>query len=51
MESKPRYFTAGMADFENIRNDGRIYVDKTGLVYQLVHESKYVFLSRPRRFG
>lgn len=51
MESKPRYFTAGMADFENIRNDGRIYVDKTDLVYQLVHESKYVFLSRPRRFG
>ena len=51
MESKPRYFTAGMADFESIRNDGRIYVDKTDLVYQLAQESKYVFLSRPRRFG
>ena len=51
MESKPRYFTAGMADFESIRNEERIYVDKTDLVYRLVHESKYVFLSRPRRFG
>lgn len=51
MESRPRYFTAGMADFESIRNDGRIYIDKTDLVYQLAHESKYVFLSRPRRFG
>ena len=51
MESKPRYFTAGMADFESIRNEERIYVDKTDQVYRLVHESKYVFLSRPRRFG
>ena len=51
MESRPRYFTAGMADFESIRNEERIYVDKTDLVYRLVHESKYVFLSRPRRFG
>ena len=51
MESKPRYFTAGMADFENIRNRNCIYVDKTDLVYKLVNESQYVFLSRPRRFG
>jgi hypothetical protein len=28
-----------------------VYVDKTELVYRLTHTSKYVFLSRPRRFG
>mgnify|MGYP003336774388 CR=1 FL=1 len=41
----------GTADFEKIRMDGAIYVDKTDLVYDLTHESQYVFLSRPRRFG
>ena len=46
-----RRYTAGTADFESIRNDGRIYVDKTDLIYQLTVESKFVFLSRPRRFG
>ena len=29
-----------------------MYVDKTDLVYELAHgDSRYVFLSRPRRFG
>jgi hypothetical protein len=28
-----------------------VYVDKTDLVYKLAHNSKFVFLSRPRRFG
>ena len=42
---------AGIADFESVRQDGRIYVDKTDLIYKLTKESKFVFLSRPRRFG
>ena len=46
-----RLYTAGIADFESVRQDGRIYVDKTDLIYRLTHESKFVFLSRPRRFG
>ena len=46
-----RLYTAGIDDFERIREDGRIYVDKTDLVYRLAHESQFVFLSRPRRFG
>lgn len=46
-----RLYTAGIADFESIRQDGRIYVDKTDLIYRLSHESRFVFLSRPRRFG
>jgi hypothetical protein len=28
-----------------------VYVDKTELIYRLTHTSKFVFLSRPRRFG
>ena len=30
---------------------GYVYVDKTDLVWQLAHYAKYIFLSRPRRFG
>lgn len=45
-------YPIGIQDFENIRRDGYVYVDKTGLIYKLSHGSgKYIFLSRPRRFG
>ena len=39
--------------FQLIREQGKIYVDKTGYIYDLVNVRKYqfVFLSRPRRFG
>lgn len=41
----------GIQTFEEIRTEGYLYVDKTELVYKMTHEYKYVFLSRPRRFG
>jgi hypothetical protein len=41
----------GLQNFERLRNDGYLYVDKTALVYELVKTGKYYFLSRPRRFG
>jgi hypothetical protein len=41
----------GVQDFESLRRDGYLYVDKTDLVYQLVTTGRYYFLSRPRRFG
>jgi hypothetical protein len=34
-----------------MRRLNAVYVDKTELIYKLVHTSKYAFLSRPRRFG
>ncbi|MDE6770829.1 MAG: ATP-binding protein, partial [Muribaculaceae bacterium] len=34
-----------------IITENYLYVDKTKLVYELTHGAKYVFLSRPRRFG
>ena len=37
--------------FQEIREQGKVYVDKTDLMYDLVSKYKYVFLARPRRFG
>ncbi|MDO4511609.1 MAG: AAA family ATPase [Bacteroidales bacterium] len=37
--------------FQHIREEGKVYVDKTGLMYDLVNRYNYVFLARPRRFG
>ncbi|MBR1705176.1 MAG: AAA family ATPase, partial [Bacteroidales bacterium] len=44
-------YPIGIQDFESIRNDGYVYVDKTGLIYKMASTGKYYFLSRPRRFG
>ena len=44
-------YPVGIQTFEKIRKSGYLYVDKTALIYQLVNENSYVFLSRPRRFG
>lgn len=41
----------GIQSFESLRKDDYLYVDKTQLVFNLVHDGKYFFLSRPRRFG
>jgi hypothetical protein len=41
-----------MQIFSEIREGNFVYVDKTELIYQLTHgDYKFVFLSRPRRFG
>ncbi|MBQ9640041.1 MAG: ATP-binding protein [Bacteroidaceae bacterium] len=44
-------YPIGIQNFEKIRRDGYAYVDKTNLMYKLVQEGNYYFLSRPRRFG
>lgn len=41
----------GIQSFEDLRNKDFKYVDKTAIVFKLVSEGKYYFLSRPRRFG
>jgi hypothetical protein len=51
MEVNEIKYPVGLQDFENIRKDNFLYVDKTDLIYKLVSNSKYVFLNRPRRFG
>ncbi|EJW97920.1 hypothetical protein EVA_13954 [gut metagenome] len=44
-------YPIGIQTFEQIINEGFVYVDKTDLVYSLATEGKTYFLSRPRRFG
>ena len=44
-------YPIGIQDFEKIRKDGYVYVDKTDLVFSLAKTGSYYFLSRPRRFG
>ena len=42
----------GVQDFEKLRNEGSVYVDKTEWIYKLVQPYLGLyFLSRPRRFG
>ncbi len=44
-------YPIGIQNFEKIRREGYVYVDKTALIHRLVNEGSYYFLSRPRRFG
>ena len=44
-------YPIGIQNFEEIRDRGCVYVDKTSQIYNLVTTGKYYFLSRPRRFG
>lgn len=46
-----RKYPIGIQTFSVIIRGGYLYVDKTDLVWQLAHYAKYIFLSRPRRFG
>ena len=44
-------FAIGIQNFEDLRNNNNVYVDKTELIYRLANTNKVYFLSRPRRFG
>lgn len=44
-------YPIGVQNFEGLRNDNYVYIDKTRYIYELVNSGKYYFLSRPRRFG
>lgn len=46
-----RFLPIGIQDFEKLRGNGCIYVDKTAFIYQLAKVQSPYFLSRPRRFG
>lgn len=51
MEKTFRRYPIGIQDFEQLRNNDCVYIDKTALIYQLVSTDTVYFLSRPRRFG
>lgn len=44
-------YPIGIQDFEGLRKDNYLYVDKTAIIRNLIEQGKYYFLSRPRRFG
>lgn len=46
-----RRYPIGIQTFSEIIRGGYIYIDKTDLVWQLANYAKFIFLSRPRRFG
>ncbi len=50
METRRKY-PVGIQTFSEMIRCGYVYVDKTDLVWQMTHYAKYIFLSRPRRFG
>ena len=52
MEDLQRLYPIGIQTFSKIREGNYLYIDKTEYVYRMTHSSaKYMFLSRPRRFG
>lgn len=52
MEDLQRLYPIGIQTFSEIREGNYLYIDKTAYVYKMTHASaKYMFLSRPRRFG
>lgn len=44
-------YPIGIQDFEKVRKDGYVYVDKSELIFKMAQQGGYYFLSRPRRFG
>ena len=52
MEASKKRLPIGIEDFEEITTEGYYYVDKTGLIRELLRiGSKVTLLTRPRRFG
>ena len=52
METKQlKRLPVGIQTFSNIVEDDMLYIDKTEYIWNMIHLSKYIFLSRPRRFG
>ena len=41
----------GLQDFSSVIENNLIYIDKTNIILEILNDSKYLFFSRPRRFG
>jgi len=51
MATQLKNYPLGIYTFKDIVEGGYFYVDKTGYVHNIANKYRYVFLSRPRRFG
>ena len=52
MATARKRYPVGLQTFSELIEKNYLYIDKTEYVYRMTHaDAKYVFLSRPRRFG
>ncbi len=52
METKQlKRLPVGIQTFSEVVDRDCLYIDKTEYIWNMIHLSKYIFLSRPRRFG
>ncbi len=51
MDKKLKKLPVGVYTLETIVNENYLYIDKTDIALNIVNDNRYVFLSRPRRFG
>ena len=51
MNKQLKKLPIGIQTFSEVINDNYLYIDKTKDAFDLITNNKYVFLSRPRRFG
>ena len=52
METKQlKRLPVGIQTFSEVIDLDCLYIDKTEYIWNMIHLSKYIFLSRPRRFG
>ena len=48
---KTKRLPVGIQTFSDIIEGNMLYIDKTEYIWNMIQLSKYIFLSRPRRFG
>ncbi|MFN0203531.1 MAG: AAA family ATPase [Bacteroidia bacterium] len=48
---RKKQYPTSRQNFEFIRSDNYVYVDKTMYMYELLQETEMLFYARPRRFG
>lgn len=51
MKTRKYKYPVDTDQFQKIREQGKLYVDKTDMMFDLANRYEYVFLARPRRFG
>ena len=51
MVKERKRLPVGVENFEQIMNDNYYYVDKTGLILELMNGGLVNLFTRPRRFG
>ena len=50
-KKKLKRLPVGIQTFSKIKELDCLYIDKTEYIWNMIHLSNYIFLSRPRRFG